>query len=240
MADNMVADHMYVESSLETTADGGVRHMNSFVLGEVRTDYEVRVEPDRVRTKEVGIYTPGKLWLKSCSVCELRGPSPTPRGMSVEVCLRHDNSRMRVLLAHAPVEFTSVGNLGKVPSAMLLRDIIIVRERLNSRPIDFDDKPDRMWFKTPASMMEGSFRGVREVIGPSGACITSPVQELVLPSLVLSESKADPDLNEQHKKSYVLLTPDDLNGNTYRHVYPGGVMVEAPSVVAAGDDVRVR
>ncbi len=47
----MVADHMYVESNLEATPDGGIRHSNGFVMGEIRTDYEVKVEPERIRRK---------------------------------------------------------------------------------------------------------------------------------------------------------------------------------------------
>jgi hypothetical protein len=49
--------------------------------------------------------------------------------MSVEMTLRHRDSRIRVLLAHAPVEFADVKGMGKIPSVMLLRDIVIVRER---------------------------------------------------------------------------------------------------------------
>lgn len=240
--DSMVADHMYVESNLEATPDGGIRHSNGFVMGEIRTDYEVKVEPERIRRKDVGVYYPGKLWFKSCSTVELRGPSPTPRGMSVEFCLRQGDSRVRVLLAHAPVEFVSVGKIGKVPSAMLLRDVVIVRERLNSRPLDYDENPDRMWFKTPASLLEGTYRGERVLVGPVGQLLTSPIQTLELPSVVLSEKNNNQieNMNAKHNKKVVLLTPDELEGNVYRHVYAGGVMVEVPSVISAGEEVNAR
>ena len=149
---------------------------------------------------------------------------------------------MRVLLAYAPVEFISVGKIGKVPSAMLLRDVVIVRERLNSRPLDYDENPDRMWFKTPASLLEGSYRGERLLVGPMGQLLTSPIQNLELPSVVLSERTKiqNEDMNEKHNQRVVLLTPDELEGNVYRHVYAGGVMVEVPSIVSAGEEVSAR
>ena len=53
--DDMVADHMYVESLLEKVEDG-IKHYNSFVAGEIRTDCETCFDSERLRTKEVGTY----------------------------------------------------------------------------------------------------------------------------------------------------------------------------------------
>jgi hypothetical protein len=58
-----------VESLLEEVeSDSSVRHFNSFVAGEIRTDCEVCFDSERLRTKEVGVYQVGKLKYKSCSV----------------------------------------------------------------------------------------------------------------------------------------------------------------------------
>ena len=132
-----VADHMYVESLLEKTSEG-IAHFNSFVVGEIRTDCETCFDSERVKTRKVGTYSPGKLSLqyKTCACADLRGPSPTPRGMSMEITLREGESRVRVLLAHEPYQFEDIGGIGQVPCTMLLRDIVIVRERLGERPLE--------------------------------------------------------------------------------------------------------
>lgn len=240
-----VADHLYVESSLEPTGEGGIRHTNSFVIGEIRTDCEVCFDSDRVKTREIGVYEKDKMRMtKSCSVSDVRGPSPTPRGMSMEVTIRDEqDSRIRVLLAHAPVSFVDVRGMGRVPDKMLLSDIIIVRERIGSRPLELDDPPgpDRMWHKTPKERLEGQFTGVREQVGTNGDVESSVIEGgICLPSVYLDDSKYRLKDEDATDSSVVHYITDDNNNNIYRRVFPGGILVECPAVVKSGSAERVR
>ena len=229
-----VADHLYVESLMEPTDGGGIRHTNSFVVGEIRTDCEVCFDSDRVKTREVGVYEKDKMRMtKTCGASDVRGPSPTPRGMSMEFTIRDEqNSRIRVLLAHSPVSFADVRGMGQVPDKMLLTDIIIVRERIGSRPLELDDPPgpDRMWHKTPKERLEGQFSGVREKVGMNGDLESVEIEGgICLPSVYLDDFK--------HKLKD---EGDDRNNNIYRRVFPGGILVECPSIVKSGCAERVR
>jgi hypothetical protein len=75
-----VADHMYVECSLSRSdgSDSGssnneIVHTSSIVAGEIRTDCEVCFDSERVKTKTIGIYQPGKLRSRFCSNAEVKG-----------------------------------------------------------------------------------------------------------------------------------------------------------------------
>ena len=240
-----VADHLYVESCLEPTSEGGIRHTNSFVVGEIRTDCEVCFDSDRVKTREIGIYERDKMRMtKSCGVSDVRGPSPTPRGMSVEVMIRDEqDSRIRVLLAHSPVSFMDVKGMGQVPDQMLLTDIVIVRERIGSRPLELEDPPgpDRMWFKTPKAHFEGQFTGVRECVGLDGNLESSEIEGgICLPSVYLDDKKYREKNEDDGDNKVVHYMTNDSEGNIYQRVFPGGILVECPAIVKSGSAERIR
>ena len=106
------------------------------MAGEIRADCEVCYDSERLKSKEVGVYSVGKMRSRLCANVEIRGPGVTPRGLSTEFCFRHADGRIRVLMAHAPIAYTkNVNGLGNIPSTFVLKDIVIVRERLNKRPL---------------------------------------------------------------------------------------------------------
>ena len=80
---------MYCEEELvaQTSGDANspeIVHSRSLVLGEIRADCEVCYDSERLKTKEVGRYTIGKMRTRHCENVELRGPALTPRGLSME------------------------------------------------------------------------------------------------------------------------------------------------------------
>jgi hypothetical protein len=75
------------------------------------------------------------------------------------------DGRIRVLLAHSPVDFMEVEGMGVVPSTFLLKDIVVIRERLNARPFNLDVDPDSMWVQSPSDAFEGSYSGTRQRLG---------------------------------------------------------------------------
>lgn len=83
---------MYCEEEYSLQSTGEIAHIRSLVLGEIRADCEVCFDSERVKTREVGRYSPGRIRARLCENVELRGPGLTPRGLSAEckllvVCL---------------------------------------------------------------------------------------------------------------------------------------------------------
>ena len=73
------------EVNLEQNGDGSsVKHINSLVVGEIRADCEVCFDSERLKSREVGTYSLGKLRSRLCGNVEVRGPGVTPRGISTE------------------------------------------------------------------------------------------------------------------------------------------------------------
>ena len=70
-----VADYMYTEVDLNYTSNDKkeVKHINSMVAGEIRADCEVCFDSERLKSKEIGVYTKGKLKSRLCYNSELRG-----------------------------------------------------------------------------------------------------------------------------------------------------------------------
>jgi len=225
--DSTVADYMYTEQNLEyINNDDSIKHTNSIVAGEIRADCEVCYDSERLKSKEIGIYSIGKLKSRVCSNVDLRGPAPTARGLSMELCIRHEDSRMRVLLAHSPIDFQQIEN-DKCQYAMVLKDIVIVREKLNKRPLKLDDKPDKMWIETPNTSFEGVFGGSRQRFDISGELLTTKISPDKLPIC------KDPNTELDDHDSYT-------NDNMYKRVFPGGLMVEAPMIILSGTEARTR
>lgn len=147
----------------------------------------------------------------------------------MEVCIRHtnSNSRIRVLLAHAPIDFQQYEN-DKCQYAMVLKDIVVVRERLDKRPLKLDDNPDSMWIETPSDHFEGKFGGSRYKFSINGDMLSETISSDVLPIC------KDPngDSSDDHNS--------DLTDNMYKRILPGGIMIEAPMIILSGTETRTR
>ena len=218
---------MYTEQNLVYGSDDSIKHINAIVAGEIRADCEVCFDSERLKSKEVATYTLGKLRSRVCSNVDLRGPAPTARGLSMEVCIRHDDGRIRVLLAHAPIDFQQLDG-DKCQYAMVLKDIVVVRERLNKRPLKLDENPDSMWIEPPSSLFEGKFGGSRQKFNINGELLSEVIPPSVLP--VCEDPNADS--SDDHNS--------DLSDNMYRRILPGGIKIEAPMIILSGAETRTR
>ncbi len=148
--DDEVEDYMYTEVTFTDDEETGeLRQKNGYVVGEIRTDCEVLFDSERLKEKEVGTFGAGKMRnIRTLQNVDLRGPAPTPRGLSLEASLRHGDGKLRVLFAYTPLDFEDFLGLGQIPVAMGLTDVIVVRERLNNRPLKLEEKEggwDVMW-----------------------------------------------------------------------------------------------
>jgi Domain of unknown function (DUF3598) len=241
-----VADFMYTEVNLEKNADSSeIIHTNSYVQGEIRSDCETCFDSERLKSKQVGVYSAGKLRSRLCANVEIRGPGVTPNGLSTEIIFRHNNGRMRVLLAHSAIDFIELEGLGVVPSTFLLKDIVVIRERLDSRPYDLDIGPDDMWVPTSSSAFQGSYAGQRQRFTNSGELSSDPVSFPVLPLCKVAEEEISELLNTNLEDNMIISRApapaiSDPSDDMFRRVFKGGLFIEAPWVISADVGVRAR
>lgn len=238
-----VADFMYTEVNLAKNDDNTeIIHTNSYVQGEIRSDCEVCFDSERLKSKQVGIYAPGKLRSRLCANVEIRGPGVTPNGISTEIVFRHADGRIRALLAYSAIDFMEIDGMGVVPSTFLLKDIVVVRERLNSRPYDLDVGPDPMWIQTPSIAFEGSYEGQRQRFTSSGDLLSESVSFPSLPPCKVTDDIDDDLLSANMEDNLIIRKPpapvpiDDM----FRRVLKGGLFIEAPWIISTDIGVRAR
>mmetsp|Transcript_23497 Transcript_23497/g.23706 ORF Transcript_23497/g.23706 Transcript_23497/m.23706 type:complete len:364 (+) Transcript_23497:78-1169(+) len=225
-----VADHMYFDTILEKLEDeDSVRHSTSVVVSEVRTDCEVCFDSEQIRTKEMGIYTINNLRSKYCENVEIKGPGMTPRGLSCETVIRHNNQRIRILIALIPREWVEVEGLDyPVPSSMTLNDVIVVREGLGVRPLDTDD-PHPLWIPSlqMAPIFTRQYSGNRTRNSPDAGVSSTGLPPGKLPCHpLIREGQVEKD--------------GDSIQDIYTRDFAGGIRVEASRELQAGEEFTVR
>ena len=241
-----VADFMYTEVNLEKNEQNSeITHTNSYVQGEIRSDCETCFDSERLKSKKVGVYSPGKLRTRLCGNVEIRGPGVTPNGLSTEAVFRHGDGRIRILLAYSSIDFMEIEGMGIVPSTFLLKDIVVVRERLNNRPYNLDVDPDAMWIKTPSSAFEGSYSGLRQRFTTSGTLKSDPISFPFLPLCKVTDLDVTDLMNSNMEDNLIISkAPDpalsEESEDMYRRVLDGGILVEAPWIISAEVEVRAR
>ena len=110
--------------------------------------------------------------------------------------------------------------------------------RLGSRPLDLDINPDKMWYKTDPDIFQSqAFSGKRVKIDYNGDEISSSVDLLKLPSLLLEE-ESDLSKDVLQKTSGQLQAAREPN--VYHRVFPGGIMVELPCVLEYDSPSKAR
>jgi hypothetical protein len=150
-----------------------------------------------------------------------------------------------VLLAHSPIDFVDLPEVGSVPSAYALRDIVIVRERLEKRPLKADTNADIMWRPTVDGTFSGPFSGNRQRFSTQGVVESETVSFASLPACQVVSDEVKSELTgdiqqDDHKSSSGNSNSGSDVGEMFKRVFDGGIMVEAPWIIAAGLEVRAR
>lgn len=243
--DDDVADHMYIDSNLKLSEDGeSVLQTNSIVMSEVRADCEVCFDSTKIRTKEVGTFSKFNLKSRHIENIELKGPGSTPRGVSYEVSFRHEKNRLRVLVAFEPYDWNEVDN---IPISMALRDVVITREGLDSKPINDDSKPHSLWTsvdkfqqiystKSTTSTNSRQYSRVQLRNDLQGNTITTAVES----TAVLPRCQCLPGVEVEDVSLHDTPVTNSIDSGIYSRIFPGGVKVEVPILVTAKDLFRVR
>lgn len=223
--DDFVEDYMYSYNNYEPNyidnKVSSIKHSTSLVLGEIRADCEVCFDSERLRTKEIGIYAANnkdKLH-KYLHYSTVKGPGVTRNsGMSIEIGMRSlvCDRKIRVLLAYKPITYRDIeNNKYQIPAGMGLTDIIITREKLNTRPLKLDDNPDPLWKATNDQLFTAKanqyYDGTRYVYSDTDSDESSKiVGRDTIPSLRSTQ-------------------PGDGDEYVYQRIFPGGILVEADS-----------
>jgi hypothetical protein len=120
--------------------------------------------------------------------------------------------------------------VGEIPNEYSLTDIIIVREKLNSRPLNDDNNPDYLWRKVSENIVDSLVIGEKYRCTAEGTVGVSPVDErtLVSPQDITSSS------NEHQVKA------DYSDYDVYTRLFPGAVFVEARKVITTGEPTTCR
>ena len=224
-----VADNLYYDTNLQLNSDGlSITQIDSMVVGEIRTDCEVCHSSHKINKKPAVIFTSKNLKAKYCQNVEIKGPAMTPRGISCEVTFRQMDSRIRVLFALAPSEFKEKEGFGQIPVSMKLSDIVITRENLINRPLDADNEKHFLWNRCDSykNLNDKKFDAIRYKINGDNC---------------LSESSSLDKDEILSNLPYLTSTSKSLiNTNTYRRCFPGGIILETPVIVKAGELVTSR
>ena len=239
----------YEDSDIDIKSeDKTIIHSNSIVAAEIRSDCEVCFDSERLKTKVVGKYNFSKLKSRLCENVEVRGPGITPRGISLEIILRHDDGRIKVLLAYQPSylpqnNFISSSSSPIIQSldpelALTLTDYLIVRERLNKRPLDLDINPDDMWKKpihtdiNDYELKVGTVKGTRHsfINGIEHVETIAPIEfdrlSLKATQIRTSSDNDNKDNFNHHTDNSDSDDDSDDYKSYFRRVLPGNIIIE--------------
>eukprot|EP01041_Mallomonas_annulata_P003304 gene3304-6542_t len=234
-----VADHMYFDITLEKNPDGNcIKQINSIVMSEIRTDCEVCFDSEKTKTKEVGIFTEQSIKSRLCENVELKGPGTTPRGLSCEAIFRHNDNRVRVLLALSPLNWEEIDGLGTIPDSMILQDIVISRESLNKRPLQIENNIHNLWspIENFDNIFNKKYNGKRYRNTANGQQDILDLNMNNLPKLSMDSSSSSNNNNG-------IIHVDDesiIDTDIYTRIFPGGIKVECPKILTAGVETSIR
>ena len=248
--------------TLLTLDDQKIEHTNFYVSQPV--DFEsddAVIATDRIVKQSVAVYQKPFLSSKVCGSVALGGPGASRDGLSLQYSFRHENCRMRVLIAYEPSDFVSVPSTSiQIPSSMSMSDITISREKLLqdfeiSAPLTLppaksftESNPHYIWRKTSMDAdFGGKFSGVKEIYQNPETIINDKMKTEKVPLGTLSfyeefeENYQDALLSENENNSNDVNDDDDDDDDMeFVKVYDGGLLIIAPLVILPGEESEVK
>jgi hypothetical protein len=243
-----------------TLNDNSIDHTNFFVSFPIDFDSDDAVIlSDKIVTQNVGTYQKPIIPSKVCGSVAMGGPAMSKNGLSIQFSFRHDDTRMRVMVAYEPSDFVAVPSTSiQIPSSMSMSDITISREKrldadkasstikeLPPAKMFTESNPHYLWRKTSMDDFGGQFSGVRDIYLKSGDATDAPKSEII--------SLAPLPFYEEYEENFQnALLDDDAVGNKgniddddddqldFAKIFDGGLLVEAPLVILAGELSNVK
>lgn len=241
-----------------TLNDNSIDHTNFFVSSPIDFDSDDAVIlSDKIVTQNVGTYQRPILPSKVCGSVAMGGPAMSKNGLSIQFSFRHVDTRMRVMVAYEPSDFVAVPSTSiQIPSSMSMSDITISREKrldvskvsssiteLPPAKLFTESTPHYLWRKTSMDDFGGQFSGVRDIYLKSGDAMDAPKSEVI--------SLAPLPFYEEYEENFQnALLDEDALGNKgdiddddqldFAKIFDGGLLVEAPLVILAGELSNVK
>lgn len=241
-----------------TLNGNSIDHTNFFVSSPIDfTSDDAVILSDKIVTQNVATYQKPIIPSKVCGSVAMGGPAMSKNGLSIQFSFRHDDTRMRIMVAYEPSDFVAVPSTSiQIPSSMSMSDITISREkRLEEDKISSlikelppakmftEATPHYLWRKTSMDDFGGQFSGVRDIYLKAGDAADAPKSE-VIPLAPL------PFYEEYEENFQNALLDDDALGKKddddeddqldFAKIFDGGLLVEAPLVILAGEISNVR
>jgi hypothetical protein len=240
--------------------DNSIDHTNFFVSLPIDFDSDDAVIlSDKIVTQKVGTYQKPIIPSKVCGSVAMGGPAMSKNGLSIQFSFRHDDTRMRVMVAYEPSDFVAVPSTSiQIPSSMSMSDITISREKrldvdkssssiteLPPAKMFTESTPHYLWRKTSMEDFGGQFSGVRDIYLKSGDAMDAPKLEVVslapLPFYEeYEENFQNALLDEDALGNKGNIDDDDDDQLDFAKIFDGGLLVEAPLVILAGELSNVK
>lgn len=251
--------------TLLTLQDQSIDHTNFFVSSPGNFEATERIPSENILLQKVATYEKPTLSSKVCGNVAMGGPGMSREGLSIQFSFSHNDARMRVMIAYEPSDFVTVPSTSiQIPSSMSMSDITISREKrladtessatLTSLPPlrDFTEAVPHFLFSKPSIEKDfgGDFAGVKEFYRKSDGPVTATADDAtrresqIVPLAPLpfyedylgNLQSALKLLNAVEKKD----DDDEDDDMDFVKIFDGGLLIEAPLVILAGDETDVK
>ena len=246
--------------TLLTLQDESIDHTNFFVSAPVNFESVDPISSDKILLQSVAKYQKPYLSSKVCGSVAMGGPGTSREGLSIQFSFSHDNARMRVMIAYEPSDFVNVPSTSiQIPSSMSMSDITISREKrladtessttITSLPParDFTEAAPHFLFSKPSIEKDfgGEFSGVKEFFRKPDSPPDATRSEIIpLAPLSFYEDYKE-NLQSALKVDSVVGKKDDDDDDDdddmdFVKMFDGGLLIEAPLVILAGDETDIK
>ena len=251
--------------TLLTLQDQSIDHTNFFVSSPGNFEATERIPAENILLQKVATYEKPTLSSKVCGNVAMGGPGMSREGLSIQFSFSHNDARMRVMIAYEPSDFVTVPSTSiQIPSSMSMSDITISREKrladtessatLTSLPPlrDFTEAVPHFLFGKPSIEKDfgGNFAGVKEFYrkpdGPATPANDDATRSQIVPLAPLPfYEEYIGNLQSALKVENVVEKKDDDDDDEdddmdFVKIFDGGLLIEAPLVILAGDETDVK
>ena len=245
--------------TLLTLNDQSIEHSNFYISDEI--DFisdDARISSDRIVKQSIATYLKPSLASKVCGNVAMGGPGMSREGLSLQFSFSHEGCRMRLLVAYEPSDFVSVPSTSiQIPSSMSMSDITISREKQLDKSEDTSASftlpaaktftravPHYLWRTTSMDAdFGGQYIGVKDTYQKPETSVTDKIktEEIPLGALPFYEEF------EENFQSALLsddiikgVDDDDEDDMEFVKLYDGGLLIQAPLVILAGEETDIK
>ena len=245
--------------TLLTLQDQSIDHTSFFVSSPINFESIDPISSDKILLQSVAKYQKPNLSSKVCGSVAMGGPGTSREGLSIQFSFSHDNARMRVMIAYEPSDFVNVPSTSiQIPSSMSMSDITISREKrladtessttITSLPParDFTEAVPHFLFSKPSIENDfgGEFSGVKEFFrkpdSPADATRSEVIPLAPLPFYEDYKENLQSALKVDNVVGKKDADDDDDDDMDFVKMFDGGLLIEAPLVILAGDETDIK